>query len=50
MQTAIVKNITLNFANHPNGVHGFDNQNDDARSREIIRQTIEFIKIYLVEN
>lgn len=46
---AIAKNIWLNFANHPNGVHSFDNQTDDARSREIIRQAIEFIKINLAK-
>jgi len=44
---AISKNITLNFANHPQGVHGFDNQNDGERSREIIREAIEFIKTHL---
>jgi len=46
---AIVKNIALIFANHPNGIHAFDNQTDDERSREIIRATIEFIKIHLAE-
>lgn len=49
IQKAIDKNISLNFANHPNGVHGFDNQNDDERSREIIRKVLEFIKIHLSE-
>lgn len=44
---AIQKNISLTFANHPKGAHGFDNQNDDDRSREIIRQAIEFMKIHL---
>ena len=47
---AISKNIALDFANQPNGVHGFDNQTDDARSREIIRAVIEFIKIHLEKN
>jgi hypothetical protein len=44
---ALAKNIALNFANHPQGVHGFDSQNDDERSREIIREAIEFIKLHL---
>lgn len=44
LKTAISKNIALTFANHPSGVHGFDNQNDDDRSREIIRSAIEFMK------
>lgn len=50
INAAIAKNIALNFANHPNGVHAFDNQTDDERSREIIRQAIEFIKTHLREN
>lgn len=49
INAAISKNVALNFANHPNGVHGFDNQIDDERSREIIRAAIEFIKIHLAE-
>jgi acetyl esterase/lipase len=44
---ALAKNIALTFANHPQGVHGFDNQNDDERSREIIRTAIEFIRLHL---
>jgi acetyl esterase/lipase len=46
---SLAQNVPLNFANHPQGVHGFDNQNDDERSREIIREAIEFIKIHLTE-
>ena len=41
---AISKNIALTFANHPSGVHGFDNQNNDDRSREIIRNAIAFMR------
>lgn len=47
VQAAIAKNLALTFANHPNGVHAFDNQNNDNRSREIIRQAIDFMKIHL---
>ena len=50
IKEALNKNIALNFANHPNGVHGFDNLNDDKRSLEIIRQAIEFIKTHLEHN
>lgn len=46
---AVHLNIALEFMNHPLGVHGFDNQNDDARSREIILAAIEFIKTHLAE-
>jgi acetyl esterase/lipase len=44
---AISKNADLTFANHPTGVHGFDNQNDDARSREIIQSVIAFLNSHL---
>jgi acetyl esterase/lipase len=44
---ALAKNIALTFMNHPQGVHGFDNQNDDERSREIIRSAIAFMRIHL---
>jgi uncharacterized protein YndB with AHSA1/START domain/acetyl esterase/lipase len=43
VSTAISKNIALTFANHPIGVHGFDNQNNDDRSREIVRDAIAFM-------
>jgi acetyl esterase/lipase len=44
---ALAKNIALSLANHPEGVHSFDNQNNDDRSREIIRTAIEFIRLHL---
>jgi acetyl esterase/lipase len=44
---AISKNASIIVANHPQGVHGFDNQTDDDRSREIIRSAIDFIKVHL---
>lgn len=33
--------------NHPSGLHSFDILNDDYRSREIIRATLEFIREHL---
>ena len=44
---ALARNIALTLMNHPQGVHGFDNQNDDERSREIIRGAIAFMQIHL---
>jgi acetyl esterase/lipase len=44
---ALPRNISLSFANQPQGVHGFDNQNNDDRSREIIRAALEFMKVHL---
>jgi acetyl esterase/lipase len=44
---ALAKNAAVTLANHPQGVHSFDNQNDDERSREIIRNAIAFMKLHL---
>jgi acetyl esterase/lipase len=44
---ALTKNIALTFANHPTGIHSFDNQNDDERSREIVQSAIAFMKQHL---
>jgi acetyl esterase/lipase len=44
---ALQRNIPLTLANHPQGVHGFDNQNDDDRSREILAQAVGFMKRHL---
>lgn len=47
VKEALARNIAFTLANHPQGVHGFDNQNDDDRSREIIRGAIAFMQIHL---
>lgn len=44
---AIRGNANVVVWNHPQGVHGFDNQNDDARSREIIAAALDFMKAHL---
>nr|AQQ74477.1 hypothetical protein [uncultured bacterium] len=44
---AIWENANVVVWNHPQGVHGFDNQNDDARSREIIAAALAFMKEHL---
>jgi acetyl esterase/lipase len=43
-QEAMTRNATIDFVNHAAGHHGFDSRNDDERTREIIRRTIEFIR------
>jgi acetyl esterase/lipase len=48
VQEASTRNIPFTFVNHPAGRHGFDIFNDDARSREIIRMTVEFLKEHLI--
>src|SRR5262249_32256859 len=47
IKEALAADIALSFANHPQGVHGFDNQNNDDRSREIIRSALQFMKRHL---
>ena len=44
---ALAKNAGFTLANRPQGVHSFDNQNDDERSSEIIRNAITFLKLHL---
>jgi acetyl esterase/lipase len=47
VKDALAANVALTLMNHPEGVHGFDNQNNDDRSREIIRAALEFMKVHL---
>ncbi len=46
--TALARNVTLDVMNHPAGHHGFDALDDDERSREIIRRTLEFMREHLL--
>lgn len=39
----------LELLNHPAGRHGFDILDDDARSREIVARTFDFLKTHLRE-
>lgn len=40
---AIAAGATLDLLTHPTGQHGFDLRDDDERSREIIRATLDFL-------
>lgn len=46
VREATVKNTNLDFINHGAGQHGFDVLNNDDRSREIIKRTLDFIKAH----
>ena len=46
VQTALANNLTIDLANHAAGHHGFDIEDDNDRSREIIKRTLEFIKAH----
>jgi len=43
LQTALTNNMTIDFSNHAEGHHAFDILDDNERTREIIRRTIDFI-------
>lgn len=47
VQLAIAGNVPITSMNHPEGLHGLDILNDDERSREIIRATLEFLNVHL---
>jgi len=46
-RAAWAKGLVLDVLNHPTGQHGFDILDDDERSREVIRRTIEFLQARL---
>jgi acetyl esterase/lipase len=41
---ALARNAPLVFYNQPGGEHGFDNQEGDPRSRDIVREAVAFLK------
>jgi len=47
IKEASAKNVALDYMIHPGGQHAFDILDDVARSREIIKRTLEFMKTYL---
>jgi acetyl esterase/lipase len=46
VQVALSKNVTVDLVNHATGHHGFDVEDNNERSREIIKRTLEFIKAH----
>ena len=47
VQQALKKNAWIDVLNHPTGQHGFDCRDDHARTRDILRRTLEFIRIHV---
>ena len=45
---ALAGNMDIDVMNHSTGHHGFDILDDNARSREIIHTTLEFMKTHVV--
>lgn len=50
IKEASAKNVILDFMTHPRGQHAFDILDDVARSHEIIKRTLEFLKTSLVSS
>ncbi|HXG63605.1 MAG TPA: alpha/beta hydrolase [Blastocatellia bacterium] len=46
VQEALAKNVTIDLSNHPSGRHAFDILDDNDRSREIIKRTVDFIRAH----
>lgn len=49
LRVALQRNLDVTFMNHATGHHAFDAVDDNERSHEIIRATLEFFKIHLSE-
>jgi acetyl esterase/lipase len=47
---AVARNVDIDFMNHATGHHAFDMLDDNERSREIIRATLEFLRGHLSES
>jgi acetyl esterase/lipase len=46
VQVALTNNLTIDLVNHAEGHHGFDVDDNNERSREIIKRALEFIKTH----
>jgi acetyl esterase/lipase len=46
---ALARNLPLTFINHSSGAHAFDLDEDTRISRDIVRQTIAFLRFHLLE-
>jgi acetyl esterase/lipase len=47
---ALGRNLPLSVINYPSGAHAFDLDEDSEASRDIVRQTLAFLRFQLVEN
>jgi acetyl esterase/lipase len=48
VQAALKKHATVDLLNHADGRHSFDILDDDLRSRQIIRHTLQFLRDHLI--
>ena len=45
---AVARNVPMVFINYSDGQHGFDVHDNNDKSREIINQTLEFMRTHLL--
>ena len=45
---AVECNLPITFINHPTAQHGFDVLDDDATTREVVRQILAFMQLHLL--
>jgi hypothetical protein len=48
VRAAIERNLDVDVLNHATGHHVFDMVDNNSRSREIMRATLEFLKTHLL--
>ena len=44
---ALIDNLPISFVNHAEGAHAFDLFDDSRTSRDILRQTLRFLRQHL---
>jgi acetyl esterase/lipase len=44
---ALARNAPVTVVNHPEAPHGFDNQLDTPRTREVLGQVLAFLRFHL---
>lgn len=47
MRQALIENLPITFVNHAEGPHAFDLFDDSRTSRDIVRQTLQFLRQHL---
>ncbi len=47
IEVALSKNSSIDFYNNPQGRHAFDILDNNPRSKEIIKKTLEFVRLNL---
>lgn len=47
IEVALSKNSSIDFYNHPQGRHAFDILDNNPRSKDIVKKTLEFVRLNL---